>query len=277
MKRQGWILAAALALAGCGSDSSSRDELAGITFESPALQQCFDDIRNQFELTTLTDFIMLHCDGYPISNLAGIEALPYLQSVLFEGDALTSLALHDNPEIWQVLLTTPQLASLDLSGLPKLENLWVRAGPELTTLDLTHNPLLSRVHLSQTGLSAVALDAHHELTELNVSENPNLSTLALGDSPALYGLWGYENALTELNLTGLPALEVLSVPWNALSGLDVAANTQLEVLLASFNHIETINLDQNAQLRTLLLLENPLSDETRAYLDGLDWVAERYY
>ncbi|GAA5189244.1 hypothetical protein [Ferrimonas gelatinilytica] len=274
-KLGGLLGAALLVLTGCeGGDS---DELAGIEFASPALQQCFDDIRTDYGLTELSDYIMLHCQGYPVTSLGGIEALPYLESVAFDSEHLETLAFNDNPGIWQVLLTTPNLTQLDLSGLPDLANLIVSGSTPLTSLDLSDNPLLSRVWVAKTGLTTLDLFQHAELTELVVEKNPALTTLTLGQSPELAGLWGSENALTHLALSGLPKLEILSVSFNQLTELDVAANTELEALLASFNQLQTINLDSNAQLQMLTLLENPLSDETRAYLDSLGWKADQDY
>ncbi len=270
-KHWGAVGAALLALSGCGGDGDSQKGLDAVRFASPALQQCFEDIRTQFELTRLSDYIMLHCQGYPVTSLAGIEALPYLESVAFDSEHLDTLAFNDNPRIWQVLLTTPNLAQLDLSGLPDLENLWVSAGSGLTQLDLGQNPQLSRVHISRTGLTELDLSQHPDLTELTVEDNAALTTLELGQSPELAGLWGSHNALTHLDLSGLPMLEVLSVSFNQLAGLEVSANTELKALLASFNRLETINLDSNAQLQLLTLLENPLSEETRAYLSSLGW------
>lgn len=101
-----------------------------------------------------------YCSDLSSVNLTGTDNL---NSISLQGSRVASLDLAGKSLITNLNLgENPNLNAIDVSNLPKLEELWVN-GNGLTTLDVSGNPLLNHLECSRNNLTALDVSQNTEL------------------------------------------------------------------------------------------------------------------
>ena len=111
------------------------------------------------------------------------------------------------PRLQRLSLDMTRVAELDLSNNPELAVLNV-SDTRLSTIDLSHNPKIRELYCSHT---SGTINTDVKLTQLDVT-----------GCPALYYLFCAGNRLTSLDLTHNPILFQLSCYDNQLTGIDLS-------------------------------------------------------
>lgn len=200
----------------------------------------------------ITDLTLIDIDTQ--EDLEGLEHFTGLLNLTIEGSR------------WEgVTKVTSDIASLDLSKLTSLEQLFIEELENLTDLNIKGLENLSYLKCNKGKLST-----------LDVSENPNLTHLICS-----------ENELTELNMTGLTKLTYLNCSSNQLTELDVTSLADLIYLRCDFNRLKILDITQNKSLPLIvannnggIICGNQTSDgttdqEIKVYFTGRenDWLA----
>lgn len=199
----------------------------------------------------ITDLTLIDIDTQ--EDLDGLEYFTGLLKLTIEGSR------------WEgVTKVTSDIASLDLSKLTSLEQLFIEELENLTDLNIKGLKNLWYVNCRNGKLST-----------LNVSENPNLTYLICS-----------ENELTELNMTGLTKLTYLNCSSNQLTELNLKPFVDLQYLFCDNNRLSQLDITQNLKITLIskyITCGNQTSDGTNyQYLDlyysnTKDWLAGNDY
>lgn len=195
----------------------------------------------------ITDLTLIDIDTQ--EDLEGLEHFTGLLNLTIEGSR------------WEgVTKVTSDIASLDLSKLTFLEQLFIEELENLTDLNIKSLENLSYLKCNKGKLST-----------LDVSGNPNLTHLICS-----------ENELTELNMNGLKKLIYLDCSSNQLTELNVKSFVDLQSLFCNNNRLSLLDITQNLKITLIskyIACGNQTSDgETYQYLnlyysDTKDWLA----
>lgn len=163
----------------------------------------------------------LDLSGLNLTNLAGLELFPNLQS----------LDCSNN-----------QLTSLDLSGNPALEHVNC-AFNRLTTLDLSQNQKLISLNCEMNLLTSLNLSGCGKLTAL-FARNNLLPSLELSDCSSLEYVELVDNRLTHIDLSSLSNLHFIHLTDNRLTPLDLSHNLKLQNggFMAEYNQLTSVTL-----------------------------------
>lgn len=199
----------------------------------------------------LTDLTLIDIDDQ--KDLEGLEHFTGLLKLTIEGSRW-----EDVSEI------TSDVASLDLSKLTSLEQLYIEELGNLTDLNIKDLENLWYLKCNKGKLST-----------LDVSGNPNLTYLICS-----------ENELTELNMTGLKKLTYLNCSFNQLTELNVKSFVDLQSLFCNNNRLSQLDITQNLKITLIskyIACGNQTSDGTNYqyldlyYSDKKDWLAGSDY
>lgn len=199
----------------------------------------------------LTDLTLINIDTQ--EDLEGLEHFTGLLKLTIEGSR------------WEgVSEITSDIASLDLSKLTSLEQLYIEELGNLTDLNIKDLENLWYLKCNKGKLST-----------LDVSGNPNLTYIICS-----------ENELTELNMTGLTKLIYLDCSSNQLTELNVKPFVDLESLFCNNNRLSQLDITQNLKITLIskyIACGNQTSDGTNYqyldlyYSDKKDWLAGSDY
>lgn len=199
----------------------------------------------------LTDLTLIDIDTQ--EDLEGLEHFTGLLKLTIEGSR------------WEgVSEITSDIASLDLSKLASLEQLYIEELENLTDLNIKGLENLWYLKCNKGKLST-----------LDVSGNPNLTYLFCS-----------ENELTELNMTGLTKLIYLDCSSNQLTELNVKSFVDLQSLFCNNNRLSQLDITQNLKIKLIskyIACGNQTSDGTNYqyldlyYSDKKDWLAGSDY
>lgn len=229
---------------------------------------------NLTQNTQLQNIRILH-GSLPSVNITGLSQLKYLSVNLDYG---ASLDLTGKPLLEEIFVTgspyTGGMTSINVSQNPMLKKLWISHN-SLTSLDLTQNPLLEElvvqkfnnsptsltsVNLSQNPLlKLISLTGHPQLTSIDLTQNPQLQQVNLGG-----------NGLTSLNLSNNPVVTYLAIDHQNFSGgINLTNQPLLETLHASDAMLSSLNLSANTNLKYLTLTNNYLTSINLSMLPQL--------
>jgi len=129
---------------------------------------------------------------HPVTDLTGINAFSYLESLYCGRNGITSLDVTDCYNL-KVLVCQHELASLDVLGCSALRDLYLYH-TDITELDLNHNTELTYLHLENNPhLETVVLRYNTDLEWLFCHHNPVLNSLDVSYNTGLEKLY-CENA-----------------------------------------------------------------------------------
>ena len=209
----------------------------------------------------LTSIDVSGCEGLESLRLSdnlipanGVTGLDKVQKLNLSRNPITSFAPVSN-SITDLAVDVCQMTSLDVSGLPNLQELSASAN-QLTSINLTHNPSLYRIQLARNKLSGIDLSGqvtppNSEGYYINLSCN-DLGTLDVSGLANLKELNVKYCNLTSITLpTTLQQYNEIHLNGNNLSNLDLSYVTNLRDLYASHNPLGTLTLGSQPELRTL--------------------------
>ena len=203
---------------------------------------------------TTTDYIDVDCGSGPEEREL-TPATINTETGSWEGGAYITCTLDDNG-IVKIYGDAANIAVLNFSGC-YISELKMAPMPNLYYLNLEHNQLGALDLDGQTGLQYLTLtDNPFGKQPLKVgNDKPNLMVLEIGqvgkvdptfslrDYPALVSFDAYAcKSLTQIDPTGCPNLQRLSLDGTSLSSLDVSGNPNLTILNISDTNIDEVNL-----------------------------------
>ncbi|AZQ82928.1 hypothetical protein EKO29_01950 [Colwellia sp. Arc7-635] len=220
-----------------------------------------------------------------------IDELVNLQELfLSQNNNLKNINLTYNTKLKNIYINDNPLEALNIETLTELEKLQllnfedVQVSPtranvpgivRLTWGDITHinfdnNLKLRELTVIGNLLTNLSLANHSALTVVEVTDS-KLQSVDF-DLPALEKLNLSNNSLSIIDLSYAPNLTELTLSKNNLMNIDLSYSIDLKGLNLWKNNIKSIDLSNNLKLNYANLVENPLSEETRSYLETIDWV-----
>ena len=197
-------------------------------------------------LTTVT-YSYAQYTAVPDPNFENfLEANGMGDGVPNNGQVLTA-----NIENVTVLDLDTQIGVTDLTGIEDFEALeWLDFSYNMVTqVDLSQNIFLKNLGCVYNNLTVLNLSSNNQLEWLSCQNN-QLTTLLLYSDKLTY-IDCYENYITELNLTNLPALIEIDCNVNQLSGLDISQNILLQKLKCSSNNLLSLDTSNNPEIFSL--------------------------
>lgn len=172
----------------------------------------------------------------------------------FEGASIDKLDIDKCTEITILDLSHNELKALDLTPFTKLQAIY-----------LTDNPFTAETPLKVGGNKPELM-----ILELDIIDHLDQS-FNLSDYPALVAFDGYHNMdLRNVDPTGCPELQVLSVEMAPVSTLDVSKNAKLLRLNISDSRISSIDISKNRNLQMLMAQHVSGTINTDVKLDAID-------
>ncbi len=195
-----------------------------------------------------------------ITSLKGIEYFTFLQSLLCEGNKLTSLDVSKNTRLMTLSCLGNLLTELDVSKNKKL--IEINCGyNSLTSLDLSNNAALTSVVCGCNRLTSLDLSNNNQLTYLSCHHN-KIQSLDLSKNKALTLLNCPDNQLTDIDISKSTALTFVYCAYNQLTSLDVSKNGVLEELACMGNQLTKLDVSKNPKLKTLKCQGNRINGES---------------
>ncbi|NMP17519.1 hypothetical protein [Thalassotalea sp. Y01] len=264
------------ALVGCDGDSKS--EILSHNYVDEAAEKCITSLYEEGEVENFEDITSFYCIGNILStedfsmltNLKELALSPENDSpyeFYFDGSSM--------PQIEYLSFLYHDLKSLDLSSNDSLKELSLHGVTGLIELVTDNNSSLKSLNIFQSSISKIDLSQNVNLSTFE-AEYHNLDKVNLSNHAELDTVTVSHGALEEL-IIDAPNLKRLRLDSNKLETVDTSLSPLLEYLVLTSNKINTVNVDANQNLRTLSLEDNPLLDETIAYLNSIEWISNLTY
>ena len=194
------------------------------------------------------------------------EDLPALENLYLADNQLRQVPLSDMPALTALSLDRNQLTQVSLSDMPALATLSLRGNRQPMQVSLSGMPALDYLPLQDSQLTQISL-SDLALVALYLNSN-QVTQVSLSGMPALIGLGLEHNQLTQVSLSDTPALKNLVLRYNQLTQVSLPDELPaLEVLDLSYNRIANIGflvsiagLDRGDNVD---LWCNPLDDTSR--------------
>lgn len=168
---------------------------------------------------------------------------------LNEDAPLENLNLKENDFTTLDLRSYTSLASIDISGNPRLGTMLVPDGSQT----------IERIYANDCDISHFYPVSLPALTTLSL-ENNSLMDLEIGDNyPKLSSLSISHNEISEIDVTKLPLLYKLEINYNNISRLNLKNNTELTNLFCSKNKLTNLDLSANSKLTSIACDSNALT------------------
>lgn len=189
-----------------------------------------------------------------ISNMTGIEAFVYLDTLICSFNMLNSLDLSSNPALRFIDCNNNGLTSLDVSNCTALEHLACESTfggkrNSLTSLNVSNNIALEYLSCGHNQLTSLNVANNTALNDLHCSGN-QLTSLDVTNNNLLSRFDCSRNQLTELDVSNNTTLKSFYCYHNQLTSLDVSNNIALTILWCSGIQLSTLDLSNNTALGT---------------------------
>ncbi|MES1181989.1 MAG: hypothetical protein ABUL44_04250, partial [Flavobacterium sp.] len=212
------------------------------------------DANNDGEIQILEALRIKYLDvsGIPnlnggITNMKGIEAFVYLESLNCSYNQVTNVDFEHNTNLYTLHCGNNQLINLDVTYNRKLQTLYCNDN-QLTSLDVSHNSELQDLRCEYNQLTSLVIGSidiqtlycnNNQLTSLDCSTNRKLKTLYC-ESNQLTTLI----IRTSLNTSDpvYPWLQDLRCGNNQLTSLDITNNRSLGKLDCQNNQLTSLGI-----------------------------------
>ena len=221
-------------------------------FEQALIDLGYDKVLDDYVLTA------------NVSNLTG-------QLSLYQKNVSDLTGIEDFKRITNLFLVDNNLTSLDLSGIPQLEELHA-SNNDIVSVDFSKNINLLSIELSRNNnLSNVDLSNNLELlsfgcsscniSSIDISKNTKLTSLGLGvvGYPDCNGEFCH-NSLTSIDLSSNPNIKNISLDGNNISQIDISNLNQLESLSLQYIPMNFIDLTSTTSLKSLNIYGTNISN-----------------
>ena len=241
-----------------------------------------DNILSLAERNTVTS---IDVENMGITDLTGVRCFSNLEYLDCSRNNLGTLVLTDLTKLVFLDCYHCELTSLNAGGCPALETLYcnhnhLRQGRNYFYIG--NSVKLKSVDISYNDFTALDWGNKRTVMEyLNCSHNPGLTSVNISGLMSLKVFYCSATALTSLDLSGNPGLEILCCEdmtdldcldvsgmtnlmsvdcWNAgLSSINVTNCPSLEDLAVEGNHLSTLDLTGDINLLALDISDNDFS------------------
>ncbi len=220
-------------------------------------------------VTNIPNLTNLDVSDNQISELS-LADLPELTNLNLSSNMLTTLSLSDYEKLEQLGIVYNKITDVTLSNMPVLQT-FEFSDNLISTMTLTDLDALEMLNFSIFGWGkdvSLTLDSMASLETLNIgSETTHLKLANLDKITKISSLHG--NALKEVEIENLPALEEVAIVNNDLISFNISGTDNLTSLSLPYNELETIEIKDLPALTELNLAGNALQDVSLLGLPAL--------
>ncbi len=242
-----------------------------VGIEDPAMAACVDEAAQIKGWKSPRQVTAVHCMKETLMSIVGLEKFPNLRTLDIRQSAINSLDLRALPALEEIIIAeNPMMTRINFSESLALTKLQIWDTP-LDNLDVSNLPELQHIYINKTNIKLLNTYNSPNLSYLSAMKN-RIQAVDLSDNDALTTISLEFNELSTINLESTPSLQIAVLDYNQLSSIKFAANQQLTALHLSNNALTEINLDNNPDLLRVDLKNNPLSENTKLYLNTINWI-----
>lgn len=205
----------------------------------------------------LSFIVNIDLSGTELSNLSGIEHLPYLMqlsannckltSVDISGNSsLNSLACCNNKDLTYINISDSALGSLSCSNC------------SITEIKMD-NKVIHYIDCSNNNISSLSFYAPKDVQYLDISNN-SFTNIDTSEMISLIDLNVSGNNLTSIDVSKVADLHTLDCSHNLLTELDVSKNANLQSLYCGYNNLTSIDVSNNSNLSRFACNDNSISE-----------------
>ena len=205
---------------------------------------------------------------YSITSLKGIEYMTSLETLMCDGNQLTTLDVSKNTMLKFLGCYNNRLTSLDVSKNTMLEVLGCGNNP-LTMLNISGCTNLQKLSSSNTLLTSLDVSGYSNLRELGCYDNDLMTSLNVNGCINLYSLNCFNSRLTSLDVSSCDNLDQLFCENNRLTSIDVSNNPNLWWLSCHDNNLTSLDVSGLTSLYGLSCHDNNLTSLDASGLTSL--------
>jgi len=235
-------------------------DIPDLNFERFLVKLGLDDKTDRLVLTsnisgvTSLDIRPTSSEEYvKIKNLTGIEAFTSLETLICDGNALTTLDVSNNLALKKLNCALMNLTSLIVKGAINLESIYCNWN-QLPEIDVSENLKLDYMKCWSNRLTSLDLSFNTKLDYVDCGAN-NLTYLNVKN--------GNNSILTSFDAKGNPALSCIEVDDEAAANAKEGSYTSWENDdAASFSEdCSSLGIDDNLLSKSIHIIPNPISNE----------------
>lgn len=206
------------------------------------------------EEVTVLD-LNLSADFGEINDLTGIEGFVNLTLLSAARQKIEDIDLSSNTKLDTLLLQGNYLTSLDLSNNPNLIYIDVQLNELSSISGLSGATNLKKLNLSWNYLEAFSI--HNESVEVLFITNNLLESFDADGAFNLKSLLLTSNELTTVDLSSNRSLETLVISDNKIQNINLEHNIKLTYLYITSNSLTSLDVSNNQSLVDLRVDRNP--------------------
>lgn len=206
------------------------------------------------EEVTVLD-LNLSADFGEINDLTGIEGFVNLTLLSAARQKIEDIDLSSNTKLDTLLLQGNYLTSLDLSNNPNLIYIDVQLNELSSISGLSGATNLKKLNLSWNYLEAFSI--HNESVEVLFITNNLLESFDADGAFNLKSLLLTNNELTMVDLSSNISLETLVISDNKIQNINLEHNIKLTYLYITSNSLTNLDVSNNQALVDLRVDRNP--------------------
>ena len=202
-------------------------------------------------------------------NLAGVEELPSLQTIMLSGHNLDSINLSKNTSLTIFEAQFNTFKKIDTDNNPNLEVFEIGANEVTPILNFEKNPKLEKISLGDVPIDGsigddasdyISLKNLSDLWFLDLNSCKSLNSIDVSNNHKLIELRASFNSLSSVDLSKNDSIKYLYLGSNDLKTIDVSNLKKLETLHVYSNDLKDINLQNNKNLKALHIQLNDLQE-----------------
>ncbi len=242
------------------ADISNNEKLEKLTLERNAITEL-----NLGENPSLKELIV------PDSKLTtvNLSKATKLEKLDIQSNQLTTLDLSKNENIKWIDCGKNRLSTFKLPHSAPLLILKCYSN-KLNEIDINRFPSLIELNCSNNALTELRVENLVILNKLNCYGNPNIKSLNLSSNVRLTDLSASQCGLTQISFAENSSIKNLWLENNALTELDLSKLYYLEILSCYSNKITSIKPSPSIHLQTIFMWENAIRNtEMKAFIKAL--------
>ncbi len=208
-----------------------------------------------------------------IRYLIGIQDFTNLTELYCQNNNLFDVTVSHNTQL-KILNCSHQYDdwvepfTINVSQNTDLEYLNFSGNRDLSGgLNPSLNPNLKTLICSSSGLTSLNVSQNAKLEYLDCASNYYIerggeffpfTNLTLGQHTNLTTINCSSNEISNLDLSGIPALKYLDCSHNKLHSIDLTQNTNLEIILCQYNWLSSLSMVNNSSLIEVYCYNNRL-------------------
>lgn len=199
-----------------------------------------DGINGKVLTSNINSLTSLYVNNSSIQDLTGIEDFINLETLICNGNSLTTLDLSSNTKLTYINAATNKLVSLNVTKNTLLTDL-ICGSNKLTSLNTDNNTALMNLRCGGNLLTSLNVSKNTKLIYL-ICNNNEIGSLDVSQNIALDWLMFHYNKVKTINISNNPKLTYFDCLFNELTSIDISKNPKIFEVACQNNQLTYLNL-----------------------------------